>query len=125
VDFSYLAESLQGTSGSGFFMSQSCALTRADTNSLSAIPQSAFLLQLGLGARLQRLLDSATTPERKEDIRRAVTRLIDPLGMGTQYQVMGITTTEPGVEVYPFPTSQPQMPQSQQQKGQRDADDVA
>lgn len=99
-------------------MSRSYALTWPDTYSLSAIPQSAFLLQLGLGARLQRLLDSATTPERKEDIRRAVTRLIDPLGMGTQYQVMGITTTEPGVEVYPFPTSQPQTQQGQEQYGQ-------
>ena len=73
------------------------------TNALGPIPQSAFLLRLGLQARLQKLMDTATTSERKDDIRKGATRLIDALGMGSQYQVMGITTTEPEVEVYPFP----------------------
>lgn len=48
-------------------------------------------------------MDTAATPERKDDIRKGATRLIDALGMGSQYQVMGITTTNPEVEVYPFP----------------------
>jgi hypothetical protein len=61
------------------------------------------LLRLGLQARLQKLLDSAPTPERKEDLRQGAMRLIDRLGMGSQYQVMGVTTTPPEVEVYPFP----------------------
>lgn len=49
-------------------------------------------------------MDTASTPERKDDIRKGATRLIDPMGMGSQYQVMGISTTPEGEEVYPFPT---------------------
>lgn len=75
------------------------------THSLGAIPQSAFLLQLGLKPRLQKLIDASPTPERQDDIRKGAGRLIDPLGMGSQYQVMGISTTAPGIEVYPFPPS--------------------
>ncbi|KAK1927657.1 S-adenosyl-L-methionine-dependent methyltransferase [Papiliotrema laurentii] len=87
VDFTYLKESLADSG----------------THTLGPIPQSAFLLRLGLQARLQKLLDSAPTPERKEDLRQGAMRLIDRLGMGSQYQVMGVTTTPPEVEVYPFP----------------------
>lgn len=65
------------------------------------------MLRLGLEARLRKLMDSATTEDRKEDIRKGATRLIDPLGMGSQYQVMGISTTPEGEEVYPFPVSTP------------------
>lgn len=63
-----------------------------------------FLLRLGLEARLRKLMDTAATPERKDDIRKGATRLIDPMGMGSQYQVMGISMTPEGEEVYPFPT---------------------
>jgi len=68
-------------------------------------------------------MDTATTSERKDDIRKGATRLIDPLGMGSQYQVMGITTTAPEEEVYPFPLpgDMPpllqQNPQGQSEKG--------
>jgi hypothetical protein len=87
VDFTYLSESLS-TTGS---------------HSLGPIPQARFLLGLGLEPRMSKLLETATG-ERKEDIRKGATRLIDVLGMGSQYQVMGIEPGESGVgEVYPFP----------------------
>jgi NADH dehydrogenase [ubiquinone] 1 alpha subcomplex assembly factor 7 len=84
VDFGYLRESLSDTA-----------------RGLGPISQSNFLLSLGMEPRLQKLLDSASTPERKEDIRKAGARLIDPLGMGTQYQVMGVVP-EGQKDVYPF-----------------------
>ncbi|WWC96656.1 hypothetical protein V866_003528 [Kwoniella sp. B9012] len=91
VDFAYLRESLAGTGSS----------------SLGPISQSSFLLSLGLQPRLRKLLDSATDERRKEDIRKSAQRLIDPLGMGGQYQVMGITNDSAlrvaeGGEIYPF-----------------------
>ena len=88
VDFTYLSESLD-TTGS---------------KSHGPIPQSQFLLALGLEPRMAKLLASAEG-ERKEDIRKGATRLIDTLGMGSQYQIMGIEPDSDG-EVYPFlPTS--------------------
>lgn len=84
VDFTYLSESLD-TTGS---------------KSHGPIPQSQFLLALGLEPRMAKLLASAEG-ERKEDIRKGATRLIDTLGMGSQYQIMGIEPDSDG-EVYPF-----------------------
>ncbi|WVQ96988.1 hypothetical protein IAU59_004097 [Kwoniella sp. CBS 9459] len=88
VDFAYLRESLEGTS----------------TTALGPIPQSQFLLSLGLQPRLRKLIDSAPE-DRREDITKGAKRLIDPLGMGAQYQVMGISSgpAEAGQEIYPFP----------------------
>jgi hypothetical protein len=55
---------------------------------------------------MAKLLASAEG-ERKEDIRKGATRLIDTLGMGSQYQIMGIEPDSDG-EVYPFlPTPAP------------------
>jgi NADH dehydrogenase [ubiquinone] 1 alpha subcomplex assembly factor 7 len=52
---------------------------------------------------MAKLLETASG-ERKEDIRKGATRLIDVLGMGSQYQVMGIEPGGSGMgEVYPFP----------------------
>ncbi|WWC68354.1 uncharacterized protein I206_102279 [Kwoniella pini CBS 10737] len=86
VDFAYLRESLAGTG----------------TSALGPISQASFLLSLGLQPRLRKLIDSASTEERKEDIRKSAQRLIDPLGMGGQYQVMGISSGEMTEEIYPF-----------------------
>ncbi|WVF70972.1 hypothetical protein IAT40_005768 [Kwoniella sp. CBS 6097] len=88
VDFAYLRESLEGTSSSA----------------LGPIPQSQFLLSLGLQPRLRKLLESAPE-DRKEDIAKGAKRLIDPLGMGAQYQVMGISSgpVDSTSEIYPFP----------------------
>lgn len=105
MDFEYLKESLAGTGEPEFSLCDD-RLT-AGTNPLGPIPQSMFLLRLGLEARLRKLIDTATTLERKDDIRKGATRLIDPLGMGSQYQVMGISATPEGEEVYPFPLFTP------------------
>ena len=87
VDFTYLSESLSPTG----------------SHSVGPIPQARFLLGLGLEPRMSKLLETASG-ERKEDIRKGATRLIDTLGMGSQYQVMGIEPGESGAgEVYPFP----------------------
>jgi hypothetical protein len=58
----------------------------------------------------------ASAPEgRQVDIKKGATRLIDTLGMGSQYQVMGI---EPGeglkAEVYPFPADTPSVGEVQE-----------
>jgi NADH dehydrogenase [ubiquinone] 1 alpha subcomplex assembly factor 7 len=124
VDFAYLTESLMGTGmfvlfplllpppfcgrGQAPILSLARVLSaKADssitgTQSLGPIPQSQFLLSLGLQPRLEKLLSSASA-DRREDMRKGGLRLIDPLGMGKEYQVMGITSTPDTVEVYPFP----------------------
>ncbi|WWD18208.1 hypothetical protein CI109_102658 [Kwoniella shandongensis] len=87
VDFAYLRESLTGTA-----------------TPLGPISQSHFLLSLGLQPRLRKLLETAP-PERKELLSQGAQRLIDTLGMGSQYQVMGVVsgTDELKEEIYPFP----------------------
>nr|ODN93190.1 hypothetical protein L203_00459 [Cryptococcus depauperatus CBS 7841] len=90
VDFAYLRESLAGTA-----------------TPLGPISQAQFLLSLGLQPRLRKLLESAP-PSRREHIEKGAKRLIDTLGMGSQYQILGITS---GTEVlkegiYPFPLKQ-------------------
>jgi NADH dehydrogenase [ubiquinone] 1 alpha subcomplex assembly factor 7 len=62
-----------------------------------------------MAPRLQKLLDSAGSPERRADIALAVKRLIDPLGMGGQYKIMGLSAGATG-EVYPFPVEQSDEP---------------
>ncbi|GAA5882074.1 hypothetical protein JCM16303_005591 [Sporobolomyces ruberrimus] len=74
VDFSYLAEAMSE------FATPHGPLT-----------QSKFLTSLGLAPRLASLMRSAPNEERKKDIESAAKRLIDGLGMGGQYKVMGVT----------------------------------
>lgn len=94
VDFTYLSESLDGTGSAA----------------LGPLAQSRFLLSLGLEQRMSKLVSSAAE-SRKEDIRKGATRLIDTLGMGSQYQVMGIVPDSEASDVYPF--SIPPIPQKQ------------
>lgn len=88
VDFTYLAESLESTGSSA----------------LGPISQARFLMSLGLEQRMGKLV-SAAPQSRQEDIRKGATRLIDTLGMGSQYQVMGIVPEAEATEVYPFSTT--------------------
>lgn len=92
VDFAFLAQALHMT----------------DALSYGPMPQRAFLNALGLSLRVKKLVE--TNPSsRRADIERAAARLIDANGMGSQYQVMGVsaprrsaaTPTEPE-EMYPF-----------------------
>ncbi|ORX34147.1 S-adenosyl-L-methionine-dependent methyltransferase [Kockovaella imperatae] len=92
VDFAYLREAIEGTG----------------TSALGPISQGQFLLSLGLQPRLQKLLASNTSPERKQDLIKGAQRLVDPVFMGSQYQIMGLLSgAGEGAEVYPFPSLVP------------------
>ncbi|EIN09977.1 DUF185-domain-containing protein [Punctularia strigosozonata HHB-11173 SS5] len=74
VDFAYLKEAL------------------ADAGlAHGPLPQHAFLKRMGINMRVEQLKRSAKSEERKAEIEKAARRLIDQSGMGTQYQVLGIT----------------------------------
>lgn len=63
---------------------------------------------MGYHARLSKLLNTAAEEIRNLRIRQAGQRLIDPIGMGKQYQVLGVTgngrleSKGVGEEVWPF-----------------------
>jgi NADH dehydrogenase [ubiquinone] 1 alpha subcomplex assembly factor 7 len=110
VDFAYLKEALEGTGMSMLCPMPPSILTKLYENSHPARPlgplsQMQFLLSLGMGTRVDKLIDSASSQERKDDISGSAKRLVDPLGMGAQYQVMGIVPSSGEgheEEVYPF-----------------------
>lgn len=78
------------------------------------ITQRDFLVSLGLGPRLDKLLKAAKSLERKQEIASAARRLVDSEGMGTEYKFLAVTPSsraaasergggeEAGKEVYPF-----------------------
>jgi NADH dehydrogenase [ubiquinone] 1 alpha subcomplex assembly factor 7 len=49
---------------------------------------------MGMGMRVEALKRAAKTQERKDLIDQAASRLVDTLGMGKEYQVLGITSHE-------------------------------
>ncbi|KAG8930646.1 hypothetical protein FRC01_002450 [Tulasnella sp. 417] len=63
------------------------------------LSQRDFLLKMGIEVRRNALMKNAIDDKRRKDIEHSVNRLIDPLGMGTQYQVMAVTPKE---RPYPF-----------------------
>lgn len=81
--------------------------------------QAHFLASLGLQQRVEALLRSAASDERRSDIQSAARRLVDLTGMGAQYKVLGIEAsptqsvgapradedTLPPELVYPFESS--------------------
>ncbi|KAG7451355.1 DUF185-domain-containing protein [Guyanagaster necrorhizus] len=66
------------------------------------LPQSQFLVSMGLEARVNMLIRSAKTEERAEDIRKAAQRLVDEAGMGKEYKVLGISNSPSEHGVWPF-----------------------
>ncbi len=66
------------------------------------LPQSQFLVSMGLEARVNMLIRSAKTEERAEDIKKAAQRLIDEAGMGKEYKVLGISSSRSEHRVWPF-----------------------
>lgn len=69
--------------------------------------QSTFLERMGLRLRVDALARNAETDERRAAIQDAANRLVDPIGMGKEYQVMAIThlgSTKPqaSADVWPF-----------------------
>jgi SAM-dependent MidA family methyltransferase len=54
--------------------------------------------------RVKALAAAAKSDERRKDIQTALKRLVDPQGMGTQYQFMGIVSKNATArEVLPHP----------------------
>ncbi|KAF8697760.1 hypothetical protein AX14_001191 [Amanita brunnescens Koide BX004] len=69
------------------------------------LSQADFLERMGLSLRVASLTRSAPSDQRREAIRVAARRLVDKTGMGTQYQVLGITSLSGGGQaVWPFVT---------------------
>jgi NADH dehydrogenase [ubiquinone] 1 alpha subcomplex assembly factor 7 len=66
------------------------------------LSQGTFLNEMGIQLRADRLIKAAPTEERKTAIAQSVNRLVDPLGMGGQYAVLGITATPKEEAVWPF-----------------------
>jgi hypothetical protein len=46
---------------------------------------------MGLGTRVSALQRAATSPERADALGQAAARLVDPVGMGKEYKLMGVT----------------------------------
>lgn len=61
---------------------------------------------MGLEMRVDNLKRAAKSEDRKVEIDKATERLVDPLGMGMEYQVLGVTQHDNGEEsagtVWPF-----------------------
>ncbi|OBZ72104.1 NADH dehydrogenase [ubiquinone] complex I, assembly factor 7 [Grifola frondosa] len=70
------------------------------------LPQATFLRRMGIETRVNALKSAAKSDERRRAMELAGNRLVDPTGMGTQYQVMGLTglrKSEPTAEErWPF-----------------------
>ena len=85
------------------------SLTLAITH--GPISQERFLTDMGLQLRVDGLRRAAKSEERRRELEDSANRLIDPIGMGKEYQVLGITSTGAqgkGVEsVWPFPSKVP------------------
>ncbi|KAG8928837.1 hypothetical protein FRC02_006412 [Tulasnella sp. 418] len=83
VDFAYLREAVSGIA--------SCH---------GPMTQRDFLGRMGIQPRMQALMAKAD-PDRQREIGSSIMRLVDPIGMGTQYKVMAMTPST-DAEVYPF-----------------------
>ena len=57
------------------------------------LSQAAFLTRMGLQLRVDALKRAARDEERKKEIETAAERLVDPTGMGHQYQFLAVTGT--------------------------------
>lgn len=101
VDFRYLQEAMADL-GSHLLFSASFAVDLFAVPTLGPISQAKFLTKMGLEPRLEALKNAAKTDERREAIESAAKRLVDPDGMGKEYQVLGITTVDEDAALYPF-----------------------
>lgn len=67
------------------------------------LSQRSFLLHMGLGTRVNTLQRAAASPERADVLGEAAARLVDPVGMGKEYKVMGVTAGAADTDgVWPF-----------------------
>lgn len=81
--------------------------------------QRDFLGYMGLGTRVEGLMQKASTDEQADRIEDAALRLVDTVGMGQQYKILGFTPKGNPHESWqpPFPfnmlSSPPQAPAQQ------------
>jgi hypothetical protein len=72
---------------------------------LGPISQRSFLTRMRIQERTQALVDAADSKEQKDRLQDATDRLLAPIGMGSQYQFLGIVskTSQDGQGLsYPF-----------------------
>ncbi|KAJ8594668.1 DUF185-domain-containing protein [Rhizopogon salebrosus TDB-379] len=96
VDFALLKESMADL---GMF----------DISTHGPISQRDFLTRMGIQIRAAGLARSASSPERRRAIEDGANRLVDSLGMGEQYKVLGVVAKSSGEghdvgDVWPFTT---------------------
>ncbi|KAL7416202.1 S-adenosyl-L-methionine-dependent methyltransferase [Mrakia frigida] len=104
VDFTYLTSLLPRPTSSS--LSSSSTFPRI----LGPIPQAQFLHSMGLGPRINGLIDAAGENEKaKDELWSGAKRLVDGGGMGEEYVVLGVERGRSGAkedgeeqEVYPF-----------------------
>ncbi|KAJ8469831.1 hypothetical protein ONZ51_g8726 [Trametes cubensis] len=95
VDFAYLKEASADLGQMTCYLK--CATQISDISCRHVathhgpLSQAIFLHRMGLQPRLDALKAAAKDEERRKQIDQAAKRLVDPTGMGTQYQVMGMT----------------------------------
>jgi NADH dehydrogenase [ubiquinone] 1 alpha subcomplex assembly factor 7 len=83
-------------------------LIETSATPLPLLAQRAFLTRMPLEQRLARLIQHAQTEERKHAISEGVQRLVDPIGMGSQYKFLGVVGRASDAEtqkvdgVFPF-----------------------
>jgi len=77
VDFAYLKEAFAGLASAH-----------------GPLNQSMFLTRMGIHIRVEALKRTAKTEGRQASIEKAACRLVDRLGMGKEYQVLGLTSHE-------------------------------
>ncbi|KAF9000650.1 S-adenosyl-L-methionine-dependent methyltransferase [Cyathus striatus] len=85
VDFAFLKESMSDL-----------------VSTYGPISQATFLERMGLQIRVDALVRAATSDERKDTIRKGAERLVDLVGMGKDYQVLGIAKQRNQQDVWPF-----------------------
>jgi NADH dehydrogenase [ubiquinone] 1 alpha subcomplex assembly factor 7 len=56
------------------------------------LSQCAFLCHTGLSTRINTLQCTAASPKHADELDKAATQLVDPVGMGKEYKVMGVTS---------------------------------
>ncbi|KAG1870766.1 hypothetical protein DFJ58DRAFT_24018 [Suillus subalutaceus] len=119
VDFALLKESMAdlGTSHDGALL-HDCGYSRCTVSIHGPISQRNFFTRMGIEIRAAALVRSASSLERKKAIEDGASRLIDPLGMGEQYKVLGAVAKgraeegRDGSEVWPFTVIQDSAQQS-------------
>lgn len=108
------------------------ALSTTDSRSLGPMFQAHFLMALGLMPRVDALVRAnSESPEKASDIESAAKRLIESVGMGAQYKVLGIEGKQSGDggkqaepeadKIYPFDFEAELRASAHSEKGQTQA----